>query len=132
MILLEPWDSEPDALILLVTACVVCGEYTEPNDLMGYAMWQSGSGAWTCSIPLAYHCRSDRHCSSIVDKAVSEDDGMLLDWHIATYVDALKHNVNHPPCPGANGLLRCHRAPLDLVRTHRLLERICSPLVAAL
>jgi len=127
MLIAEAWDCAPDAIHADVAVCVACGGYCTSSDLLGWVEWWDGDKR--AQSPLfAYHVGS---CASLVDRGAMADNGMLCDHHVKNRLGYLNHNVEVPPKPGDGGLLRCQRKPLDLMRTHRLLVAIGSPLLTA-
>lgn len=124
MLIIEPWDADPDALHLTVLPCVVCGEYTGNDDLVGYLHWEPNRG----SPALAYHVGV---CSQKMDALAHalEDGPSVLDDHTRYRLAHLSNNVLKPPKKGQGGLLRRQRPVLDLVATHDFLVRLGSPLV---
>jgi hypothetical protein len=129
VLIAEAWDCEPEAVIAPVTTCVVCGDYCTGDDLLGSVEWWEQGDPWrgVGQTPiLAYHTG---RCADAIQKAAYADDGTLLDAHVDQELGWLVRNVETPPRPGADGLLRCQRKPLDLTRTQQLLETVRSPLI---
>jgi hypothetical protein len=135
MIIVEPWDHHPDALLCEVALCVVCGRYCTKHDLSATVEWwphdadrRAAYERHTTSPVLTCHCGE---CCDLLDRAAHADDGWLLTTHVDEALDHLRRNVTTPPRPGLDGLERRHRVPLDLIRTHRLLTSIGSPLLGS-
>jgi hypothetical protein len=127
MLIIEGWDSNPEALNLEVARCVACGDYCSSGDMLGWIEWGIGTPNQSQSAPLAYHVGG---CAQAVETAAgAEGGGVLLDHHLDNRVSWLNNNVATPPAPGRDGLLRCRRKALDLPRTQQLLERPNSPLL---
>ena len=118
MLEIDHWDKSPEAVSMPVLRCVMCHQYCGPGDLLGVVAWDHVQ-----TVPLALHVG---RCVGAFEAIATADGGMLWDIHIAERLKHLELNVEDPPTPGTDGLIRRVDYVTDLRRTADLLDMIAE------